>query len=272
MNLHFVKYEGSGNDFIIIDNRNKILRDINALLVRKLCGRKFGIGADGFMLLQNKEGFDFEMIYYNSDGNEGSMCGNGGRCIVAFAHSLGIIKDEIRFWAVDGEHKAQLLTPSLREGEKKRNQLMVNLKMINVNQLEIGEDYLYLNTGSPHFVKFVKDLKNLDVYNEGGKIRYNERFKNSGTNVNFVEEFSDHLFVRTYERGVENETLSCGTGVTASALAWAMKNNLHSVQKCKIHTPGGDLWVKLNRNTTQTFHDIWLEGPATFVFKGEIDV
>ncbi len=264
MQIHFSKYQGTGNDFILIDNRNKMIKKHNVDLVKKLCDRKFGIGADGLMLLENKADYDFEMVYYNSDGNESSMCGNGGRCIVAFAHQLGLIKDKARFWAIDGEHEA-----SIFKDEKK---MVVCLKMIDVNEVEIGQDYFYLNTGSPHYVKFIKNINTVDVCGEGKNIRYNERFRAIGTNVNFVEELKNAISARTYERGVEDETLSCGTGVCAAALAWAVKNNLMGEQHCSIQTPGGNLSVKLNRDTVKSFKNIWLEGPATFVFNGEIDL
>lgn len=268
MHIYFSKYQGTGNDFILIDNRNLAIDGRNVQLIRKLCDRKFGIGTDGLMLLQNKGGYDFEMLYYNSDGNESSMCGNGGRCIVAFADEIGIIGNKVRFWAIDGEHTAYF-----QQGEELNSkESKVSLQMINVDEIETGADYYYLNTGSPHYVKFVSELKKLNVYEEGKKIRYNERFKKEGTNVNFVEEMPGHILVRTYERGVENETLSCGTGVTAAALAWAIKNNMNGEENCTIQTPGGTLKVSFNRIATQTFSDIWLEGPATFVFKGEIDV
>lgn len=281
MHISFTKYQGTGNDFILIDNKNLAIGKGNASLIKKLCDRKFGIGADGLMLLQNKKGYDFEMVYYNSDGNESSMCGNGGRCIVAFAHELGIINNKTKFWAIDGVHEATLVdTPRTKFGtdsplnreEEIYKELLIRLKMINVTEIEIGEDYYYLNTGSPHYIKFVRTLKNLNVYEEGKKVRYSERFKKEGTNVNFVEEMSDSIMVRTYERGVENETLSCGTGVTAAALAWAIKNNFNGNKSCAIQTPGGNLKVSFNRSAENMFNDIWLAGSATFVFKGEIDV
>jgi diaminopimelate epimerase len=254
----FYKYEGTGNDFIMIDNRNHQLKDISTDWVAKLCNRHFGIGADGLILLQNKQGYDFEMVYYNSDGNQSSMCGNGGRCIVEFARMLGIVKKSANFIAIDGEHKAIV------------NVGYNSLQMQNVNEIELQTDYSFLNTGSPHYVLWVNDINNYPVYEEGKKIRNNKRFKAEGTNVNFIEQQGDYLFVRTYERGVENETFSCGTGVTAAALIAALKNNGAFLNYCNIKTLGGNLKVSYKKQTDNFFTDIWLEGPATFVFKGEI--
>ncbi|QQS50496.1 MAG: diaminopimelate epimerase [Bacteroidota bacterium] len=257
MNLPFYKYQGAGNDFVIVDNRHGMFDRGNQQLIQILCNRRFGIGADGLMLLQDKAGYDFEMVYFNSDGKEGSMCGNGGRCIVAFAQNLGLIKNTTRFLAADGEHLAELI-----------NTQQVNLKMSDVTQVEINEDFYYLNTGSPHYVKFVKGIEALDVYSLGRQIRYNERFKANGTNVNFVEEINHRLMVRTYERGVEDETLACGTGITASAIAFSMATG-ETREKYDMKALGGDLIVRFTREENR-FTNIWLEGPATFVFKGEI--
>ena len=260
MKIHFYKYQGTGNDFIIIDNRNlHFKRDANDI-VRKLCDRRFGIGADGLMLLQNKSGYDFEMVYYNSDGNESSMCGNGGRCIVEFARTLGLVKNKAFFIAIDGEHEAKVEAG------------YISLKMNDVNQVETNPDFYFLNTGSPHYVKFKNDLETLNVFEEGKKIRYNERFKKEGTNVNFIEKIGSDLFVRTYERGVEGETFSCGTGVTAAAIIASLKGISTSSDYCDIKTLGGNLKVKFNSNSNNTFNNIWLEGPATFVFDGDIEI
>lgn len=260
MLLQFYKYQGTGNDFVIIDNRKMQFDRSNTELVKRLCHRRFGIGADGLMLLQEKNGYDFEMVYYNSDGNESSMCGNGGRCIVEFARSLGLVNNKTLFVATDGEHEA-FAQPGY-----------VALKMKDVATVEHNKDYFYLNTGSPHYVAFVKDVADYDVYNTGKGIRYNERFKAVGTNVNFVEKQGNGLFVRTYERGVEDETYSCGTGVTAAAVVAASEGTATTQEYCDIHTLGGDLKVRFKRNADGSFSDIWLEGKATFVFKGEIEV
>ena len=261
MQLTFSKYQGTGNDFIIIDNRDrKFNRDRNDI-VAKLCDRRFGIGADGLMLLQTKEGFDFEMVYYNSDGNESSMCGNGGRCIVEFARNLGLVKNKVRFYAIDGEHDAVV------------KQDFISLKMKDVIEIEEGVDFYFLNTGSPHYVAFVNNINEYNVFTEGKNIRFNERFKlTGGTNVNFVEKKLNELFVRTYERGVEAETYSCGTGVTAVALVASIKGIATAQNYCNIKTLGGDLTVKFSKNSGNLFKDIWLEGSATFVFKGEISI
>jgi diaminopimelate epimerase len=256
----FYKYQGTGNDFVIIDNRDLKFDRRNNALVAKLCDRRFGIGADGLMLLQSKAGFDFEMVYYNSDGNESSMCGNGGRCIVEFARSLGLVNDHAHFIAIDGPHIA---------GVKPQ---FISLKMNDVKNVELNADFSFLNTGSPHYVAFVNDISNYNVFEEGKKIRNNKRFKDEGTNVNFVEKQYNDLFVRTFERGVEGETYSCGTGVTAAALVAAIKNVSTTEDHCSIKTLGGNLNVKFKKQAGNSFSDIWLEGPATFVFKGQIEV
>lgn len=260
MTIQFYKYQGTGNDFILIDNRNMAFDRSNNALVAKLCDRRFGIGADGLMLLQSKQGFDFEMVYYNADGNESSMCGNGGRCIVAFAKSLGLTNNKARFIATDGEHEAFI------------NGAIISLKMNDVNAIEKNTDFFFLNTGSPHYVQFVNKVESFDVFNEGKKIRYNERFKTQGTNVNFIEKKENSLFVRTYERGVEGETYSCGTGVTAAAIVASITATSTSNNSCAIETLGGKLNVKFNKQNENTFTDIWLEGPATFVYEGQISI
>ncbi len=259
MILNFSKYQGAGNDFIIIDNRTGFFNNEDQDLISRLCDRRFGIGADGLMLVQDKEKFDFEMVYFNSDGFEGTMCGNGGRCIVAFAYNRKIIGDSAKFMAIDGEHDAVVLSPNY-----------VKLKMGDVHQVETGEDYYFLNTGSPHYVTFRDSLEKFDVYQEGRKIRYNDRFKLEGTNVNFVELRKNALFVRTYERGVEDETYACGTGITASAIAAALKLDV-AQSEFNVKALGGDLKVSFSKKSN-AFENIWLEGPATPVFDGTIKV
>jgi len=271
MIISFNKYHGTGNDFILIDNRNNTF-ELDTASVKHLCDRRFGIGGDGLMLLQSKANYDFEMIYYNSDGNIGSMCGNGGRCIVAFAKHLGLIRNKTVFLASDGEHLAEILdnTDILKNNSLNEKVELVKLKMNDVNKIDLINDNYFINTGSPHYIKFVKYLENIDVYNEGKKIRYSEPFKPGGTNVNFVELNQDYIFVRTYERGVEDETYSCGTGATASTIATALKtNNVQS--SLNIKTKGGNLRVYLKKNDSG-FSDIWLEGPATFVYSGVLEI
>lgn len=267
MNLTFSKYHGTGNDFIIIDNR-KLNVKLNTKQIAHICHRKFGIGADGLMLLQNKKGYDFEMVYYNADGNESSFCGNGSRCIVSFAKKLGIIKKtETKFITTDGIHTAKLpLRPP------KGRVMHVRIKMKDVKNIEMAPDHYLLDTGSPHYVKFTNGVKSADIVAEGRNIRYSDQFKKEGVNVNLAEKNGKGIYVRTYERGVEDETLSCGTGVTASALASSLKGISTGKSHCKILTPGGELTVRFHRKKGNSFSDIWLEGPATFVFKGEVTI
>lgn len=259
MNIKFSKYQGTGNDFVLIDNREQQIAPDNFELFEKLCDRRFGVGADGLMLLENADTYDFRMRYYNSDGKEGSMCGNGGRCIVAFAYQLAMFTDKCKFIAVDGEHEAEV-HPN-KEG------LKVSLKMIDVDTIEFGNDSCFLNTGSPHFVQFIENHEQFDTYTEGKNIRYNSRFKEIGTNVNFVSLHKDYIQVSTYERGVEDETYSCGTGVVASAISSSFKTNTSNF---KIKTKGGNLEVCFDKINEQKIENIWLVGPATAVFDGEI--
>jgi diaminopimelate epimerase len=256
MNIEFYKYQGTGNDFIILDNRKGEYNNLTQKQVQKLCGRRFGIGGDGLMMLANKSGYDFEMIYYNADGNESSMCGNGGRCLTMFAHDMGISKSVYKFIAVDGEHLAEI------DINKK-----VRLKMKDVDEVDEHSSYAVLNTGSPHFVKFATNIKEVDVVESGREIRYSKEFKEEGINVNFVENLDeDTIYVRTYERGVEDETYSCGTGVTACALICA--HNERGFNRVEVQTPGGHLSVEFDKMDEERFENIWLCGPATFVFKG----
>lgn len=258
MKLTFYKFQGTGNDFIMIDNRTGIFDKNNTKLVAFLCDRKFGIGADGLILLENEAEVDFKMVYYNSDGNESSMCGNGGRCLVAFADYLKIIKDTARFNAVDGFHYA-----TISEG-------IVSLQMKDVDTIKVKPNSVFLDTGSPHHVQEVPHLKDFAVKTEGERLRYGV-YGEKGSNINFVEQITASGFnVRTYERGVEDETLSCGTGVTAVAIAMH-KIGKTSASTIKIHAVGGDLEVKFE-TSEGTYTHIFLTGPAKFVFKGEIDV
>ena len=262
MKLNFSKYEGAGNDFILVDNRNKEFSSINNTeTIKNLCDRHFGIGADGLMILELKNDFDFEMRYFNADGREGSMCGNGGRCIVAFAKHLNLIQTETNFLAVDGPHYATI----------SENGNWVSLQMIDVQEINSDGDAFVLNTGSPHYVIQVEGLASKDVYKDGKDIRYNETYSKNGINVNFVEDFGDHYFVRTYERGVENETFACGTGVTAVSMAMAKKKGLSGAIKNSIKVSGGNLSVRFNYDGN-LFNNVFLEGPATFVFEGTIEI
>lgn len=260
MKIKFYKYQGVGNDFILLDNRENIYSKITTEQVKEMCDRHFGIGADGLMLLNKKEDYDFEMIYFNADGKEGSMCGNGGRCIVQFAFMLGIKKTKYLFIATDGAHEAEI---SL---DKK-----VSLKMNNVKDVRFSLDHYTLDTGSPHYVKYIKNVEGFDVVTEGRKIRNSKEFVEKGINVNFVEKLSeDQIYVRTYERGVEDETLSCGTGVTASALISAHNDN--GFNRVEVKTKGGNLSVEFEKVNDTKFKNIWLCGPATFVFSGDIEI
>ena len=262
MKIPFYKYQGAGNDFVILDQREQTyLNRADTKKIKYLCDRRFGIGADGLMLLQPKKGYDFEMVYFNADGREGSMCGNGGRCIAAFAHHLGVIKESGRFWAVDGEHEAWIKTPS-----------WVELHMQNVNAVETGDGYYFLDTGSPHYIRFVDTIEKIDIVSEGRKVRYSDRFCQEGTNVNFVQVHNHGgISVATYERGVEDETLACGTGVTAAAIAYHLQHPKKSLREVAIEAKGGKLSVRFEVNNDH-FHNIWLCGPAEKVFEGVIQI
>ncbi|CAN5459331.1 diaminopimelate epimerase [soil metagenome] len=263
MIIKFAKYQGTGNDFIMLDNRNGNYSVLKNSHVELLCDRKFGIGADGLILLEEKADFDFDMVYYNSDGNVSSMCGNGGRCITAFANSLQLINGKAIFNAIDGMHQSLIVS---------HRPMIVKLKMGDVNEIEqVGED-LFLNTGSPHYVRMVPDVMKVDVVAEARKIRNNGRFKADGTNVNFVELNSSGMLVRSYERGVEDETLSCGTGITASVLASVMKGKIKDdAEFCEVKSMGGILKVYFEK-AGNGFRNVWLEGEAKFVYAGEIEL
>lgn len=255
--LHFYKYQGTGNDFVILDNREQQFDRKDIQLVKQLCHRKFGIGGDGLILIENHPKADFEMVYFNSDGSQ-SLCGNGSRCAVHFAHHLGIIGDNAQFVAIDGLHEAYMI------------QEQVFLRMHNVNKVDRFDEDMFINTGSPHYIRFVKELAGMNMVEEGRKIRNSEIYKAQGTNVNFAEPTEEgKLYVRTYERGVEDETLSCGTGVTAVALASSF---LGFQSPVKLITPGGQLQVAFNVKGEDQFTDIYLSGPATMVFEGKIRI
>ncbi|ALJ06594.1 diaminopimelate epimerase [Pseudalgibacter alginicilyticus] len=257
MKQTFYKYQGTGNDFVMIDNRQQIFDKNDTKHVAFLCDRRFGIGADGLILLENHDTLDFKMVYYNADGNESTMCGNGGRCLVAFAKQLGVITDTCSFEAIDGLHNA-----SIENG-------IVKLQMQDVDTVEKYDNHVFLNTGSPHHVQFESDIEAFDIKIKGSKIRYGAPYNQVGTNVNFVKQLTDsHFKVRTYERGVEDETLSCGTGVTAVAIA------MHYIGKTKknhvkLSVQGGELHVTFDFESG-SYSNVWLIGPASFVFKGEL--
>ena len=257
--IPFHKYHGAGNDFILIDNRQTAwLTRADTDRIAHLCDRHFGIGADGLLLLQDHPDLDFEMVYFNSDGRESTMCGNGGRCIVAFAHALGIVGAECRFLAVDGPHAARLL----REG-------WVELQMGEVREVEKNTGFYFLDTGSPHYVRFVDDLEAVDVVEEGRAVRYSDRFRPAGTNVNFVQGTETGLRIATYERGVEDETLACGTGVTAAAIAYYLHRPWLAGREIEVAAKGGRLQVRFEPQPDESFTDVWLCGPAVKVFEGK---
>jgi diaminopimelate epimerase len=262
MNIRFLKMHGTGNDFLMIENWAKNIR-LGTETIALLCDRHFGIGADGLILIEKSDSADFQMKYYNSDGKEASMCGNGGRCSIAFAANLGLIKNETTFLAADGLHQGEIVG-----GENPV--WMVNLKMSDVGLPVKNKQGFVLNTGSPHLVVFCDDNSKTDVFALGRKIRFSDDFRETGINVNFVTVQSDHIHVRTYERGVEQETLSCGTGVTASAIVSAMQFPQFD-NRVNIQTKGGNLSVEFVREKDK-ITDVWLEGPATLVFSGEIQI
>lgn len=254
MKLEFHKYQGTGNDFILIDNRKKTF-SLNKSQIERLTDRRFGIGADGVILLEKHPTLDFEMCYYNPDGSR-SFCGNGARCAVRFSEFLEICKDEARFLAIDGEHFASI------------NASSVSLQMSPVESVDMDGVAFVTNTGSPHYIEFVEDINRVDIVERGKAIRYSEKYEREGINVNFVQE--NTLEMLTYERGVEDETFSCGTGATAVALAYAEKHNLTGLVALDIKVKGGNLQVGFKRE--EAFKDIFLKGPATAVFSGVYDL
>ncbi|MCW3124900.1 MAG: diaminopimelate epimerase [Bacteroidetes bacterium] len=260
MKLPFYKYQGTGNDFVIIDNRSLGLTKEDTALIRRLCDRRFGIGGDGLIYLQNRDGFDFEMVYFNSDGRESTMCGNGGRCIVKFAHDLGLGDKEFSFLAIDGPHRGKILENGI-----------VSIQMQDVTATLHRGDHYTLDTGSPHFVRFVKDIQHYPVVEKGREVRYSDTYKEGGINVNFAEELSrGNIYVRTYERGVEDETFSCGTGVVASAIAYFYDKDPGDTN-INIKTLGGQLNVQFDLHDLH-FTNIWLTGPAVQVYSGETTI
>ncbi len=258
--IGFSKYHGTANDFIIIDEESTPLFNKNDNeLIRRMCDRRTGIGADGLMLIMHndRDDIDFEMAYFNSDGNPSSMCGNGGRCITLAAVNRSLVFERARF-LFDNDIYFSTYDPSNN---------WVSLKMQNVSRIETKEMDFILDTGSPHYVKFT-DISNKDVKLAGSEIRYSERFKSEGINVNFVDFKQNELHVLTYERGVEDETYSCGTGVVASALSYAEKMNFtNGVYTIAIRTKGGQLEVSFEK-IENGYENIFLKGPAIKVFDG----
>ncbi len=258
MIIQFKKYQGTGNDFVMLDNREGKYNGLTKSEINFLCNRRFGIGADGLILLQNLEGYSFEMVYYNSDGAQSSMCGNGGRCIAQFAKDIGITGKTYTFIAIDGLHEAEV-------GE------IVRLKMGNVDKVEKKENDYFTDTGSPHYIRFASDIMQADLLHIAKKIRYSSEYAKEGTNVNLIEILgNDTLQMRTYERGVEDETYSCGTGVTAAAIVGYAAGNLKH-NNIKVHTKGGDLGLSFEESNG-AYSNIWLSGKATFVFDGTIEL
>ncbi|MEA1897091.1 MAG: diaminopimelate epimerase [Bacteroidota bacterium] len=263
MELQFEKYEATGNDFVMIDNRNSVFDEKDETKIKQICDRRFGIGADGLILIGEHENLDFEMKYFNSDGKEGTMCGNGGRCAAAFARKLKLSNSKHLFFkAIDGTHEAHITLNSIR------------LKMSDVSGADKIEKWCFLDTGSPHIVEFVNNLNEVNVKKKGREIRLHEKFRPAGVNVNFVEYKEKIVHIRTYERGVENETFSCGTGSVAAAISVYLNFDSHKTGKQKqeyeIQAPGGELKVSFETDEDSGYRNIWLEGPATHVFSGTI--
>lgn len=258
MKQTFYKYQGTGNDFVLFDNRDGSLQ-LSQQEIALLCHRRFGIGADGLMLLERGQDVDFHMVYYNSDGNASTMCGNGGRCIAAFARDIGVTGEKAVFSAIDGLHEVEHLAGAV-----------VSLRMQDVTGMVEQEGGIVLDTGSPHYIKWVEDVQSADVSAEGRRIRNLAAFQPGGLNVNFVQRYEDALWVRTYERGVEDETYSCGTGVTAAAIA--STGAATGAFKVPIRTMGGNLEVAFTKDSAGTARDVFLIGPATFVFEGTIEL
>ncbi|MEZ5197782.1 MAG: diaminopimelate epimerase [Bacteroidales bacterium] len=262
MKIQFSKYHGAGNDFILIDNR-KLQFSPEENKIARLCNRRLGAGADGLILLSDSISHNFEMKYYNSDGREGTMCGNGGRCVTSFAKDLGIITDKAEFSAIDGTHESVVL-------QFEDHFSNISVKLNDVSEIIQKEEYFLIDTGSPHYVRFVNKVDRINVFEEGKRIRWEQEFQPTGVNVNFVELNDDRLIVRTFERGVEDVTLSCGTGVTASAIAASVLLG-NGKTHFNIDTYGGRLDVRFQVKN-KLYTNVWLTGPVTKVFHGIIDI
>lgn len=256
MKIKFDKYESGGNDFVLIDDRRN-LHDLTSTKIRDICSRNFGVGSDGLIILKNSRIADIKMLYFNSDGKQSTLCGNGTRCLFSFALSLGVIKKRATIEISDEIYTAKI-----------SNKNLVSLKMKNINNIILSDNKAFLNSGSPHHVEITDDLDQISVKKKGAKIRFSMKYLPNGTNVNFCNKISDKKFeIRTYERGVENETLSCGTGATATAVA-VHAMGLTSQTEIIIQTKGGGLTVSFEVSK-KGYKNIFLEGPAKFVFKGE---
>lgn len=256
--MKFEKYQGTGNDFVMVFEENHLLDEVKVDFIPQLCDRRFGVGADGFILVAPHPSFDFEMRYFNADGSR-SFCGNGARCAVKFAASYGLFKQKARFLAIDGPHLAELV------GDE------VKLQMNDVKSWEMDKSDFIMDTGSPHYIRYSADLSTCDIVEFGKEIRYSEKFSREGINVNIVaEQNSCNVSLLTYERGVEDETLSCGTGATAAALSYALKNEIYNDFRVSVKVKGGQLAVSARRKE-EGFTNIYLQGPAQFVFKGEVE-
>ncbi len=256
--IDFYKYQGTGNDFVMIDDREELFDLEDHTLISHLCHRKFGIGADGLILIRNHKEAGFEMVYYNADGHLASLCGNGSRCAVKFANQLGAVANKCSFMTSEGILQARI------EGK------LVHIKMPDVKSVETYPDHYFLNTGSPHHICYVNNIEKYDVFQEGRKIRQGAPYFETGSNVNFVQSLDNSaIFVRTYERGVEDETLSCGTGVTAAALVEGIKGASSPVN---VKTLGGNLQISFKKMDDGSFTDIYLIGPAVNVFQGKFSV
>lgn len=260
MQLEFYKYQGTGNDFVMIDNRSNTFPEENMQLIAHLCNRRFGIGADGLILLNADAVTDFRMVYYNSDGNLSSMCGNGGRCLVAFAKKLNVIQNVTTFIATDGLHYATVTDDGI-----------VSLQMIDVTEIKNTTEYSFLNTGSPHHVQLVDDLEHFNVKENGAAIRFGNLYGKEGSNINFVKKIDETTFsLRTYERGVEDETLACGTGATAVAIAMNATGQT-DLNAINLNVEGGKLAVSFDKEDGK-YTNVFLTGPAEFVFQGTIAI
>ncbi|MCG9793191.1 diaminopimelate epimerase [Flavobacterium algicola] len=260
MQIEFYKYQGTGNDFVMVDNRTETFPKENTKVIAHLCDRRFGIGGDGLILLENDPDTDFKMVYYNSDGNQSTMCGNGGRCLVAFAKKMGVVDNNATFNAIDGLHHASINTDGI-----------VSLQMIDVDTINEQPDYTFLNTGSPHHVQLVKDLKNYNIKENGAALRYGPLYGKEGSNINFVSKINDTTFsLRTYERGVEDETLACGTGATAVAIAMNATGQTDATAM-NINVEGGKLAVSFDKKD-KSYTNVFLIGPAEFVFAGTVTI